>query len=129
MKVAKVYLLLNAIMWLPYGIACFFNPAMLTDLTGITMTSSIAITEIRAMYGGVQTAIGILCLIGFLKASMMRPALATLAFVLAGLAVSRSIGLLIDSSGSEYIYGAVGFEITTAVMSWILFLKQPLESK
>lgn len=125
MNIAKAYLALHAIMWLPYGIACLLKPEMLNELTGIAMTSATAITEIRAMYGGIQSAVGALCVMALLRASMLRPALATLAFLLTGLAISRSIGLSLDTSGSEYTYGAVGFEAVTAIISWILFLRQP----
>ena len=128
MTLAKWFLLFNFVIWLPYGIACLINPEMLSGLAGVNMTSPTAITEIRAMYGGVQSAVGVICLFGLLKESMMRPALAMLSFVFAGVAAARVFGLVIDSSGSAYTYGAICFEIFGTVASVFLLLKQPIES-
>ncbi len=128
MKLVKAFLLLNVVMWLPYGIACLVNPSILAGFTGISMTTATAVTEIRAMYGGMQSAIGLICLFGLISTKMVRPALAMVAFAFCGIAIARVMGLAIDSSGSEYTYGAVGFEIVGAIISVIIFIKQPLET-
>lgn len=127
MKLAKLFLLINLILWLPYGVLCLINPAMLSEFTGIAMTTATAATEIRAMYGGMQSAIGLICLFGLINQNMMRPALAMVMFAFCGVALARLVGFLVDSSGSEYTYGALGFEIVGAVISIVVFLKQPIE--
>ena len=126
MKLAKPFLILNAVAWLPWGITCLINPALLAELTGLAMTSPTAITEVRTMYGGVQTSVGLFCLLGAIYSTLTRPALGMVAFIFAGLAVGRVAGFAIDLSGSEYTYGAMGFEIVAAVFAIIIFTKQPL---
>ena len=121
MKFEKVFLIINMLIWLPYGILCLVNPSMLSGFTGIEMTTATATTEIRAMYGGVQSAVGLICLFGLLNSAMTRSALAMVTFVFSGVACARIIGFLLDSSGTEYTYGAIGFEVVGAFLSfWLL---------
>lgn len=126
MKSVKIYLFLSALSWLPYGLYCLFNPSLLTELAGITMTSATAVTEIRAMYGGVQIAVGVICLVALFNILMIRPALATMAFVLSGLAVSRAIGLVVDGSATEYTIGALVFETLFAAVTFFFLFKAPV---
>ncbi|MGB3621195.1 DUF4345 domain-containing protein [Ketobacter sp. MCCC 1A13808] len=128
MKLTKAFLILNVIMWLPYGIACIVNPGLPTGFSGLEMTSATAMTEIRSMYGGVQSAMGVMCLMAVFASSLVRPALGAVAFVFSGLAIARVVGFLLDSSGSEYTYGAMGFEAVGAAVSMYLFVKQPLHT-
>jgi hypothetical protein len=55
---ARIFLGLSALIWLPYGLLCFFQPAGLAESAGVTFTNATGATELRAMYGGLQAAIG-----------------------------------------------------------------------
>jgi hypothetical protein len=126
MGIAKAWLVFNLIVWLSYGIACLLNPALLTEFAGIAMTTPTATTEIRAMYGGVQSAMGLLALAALLKPGMVKPALAAFAFVLPCLAASRTLGLLLDASASPYTNGVLVFEwLAAAVAVWVFLKKAP----
>ena len=65
------FLIFSAIIWLPYGLYCFFQPGSLAEAAGVVATIPTATTELRAMYGGLQMAIGALALV-----SLARPRLA-----------------------------------------------------
>ena len=77
---------------------------------GLSATSATATTELRAMYGGLQMAIGLLAATGFVWVSAQRPAILALAFLAGGLALSRLLGGWVDASFSSYTTGAVIFE-------------------
>ena len=110
----RIFLGASVLIWFGYGLFCFFQPGSLEAAAGVTIGSATASTEIRAMYGGLQAAIGVLAGAALLRASLVRPALLCQAFLLSGLAVSRLLGAVIDGSFTAYTSGAIVFEIAAA---------------
>jgi hypothetical protein len=110
----RVFLGIQTLIWLPYGIFCFFRPEFLHTAAGIGLGSATASTEIRAMYGGLQVAIGAMTLAGLLRADLTRTALLLLAFLVTGLATARLAGLGLDGGLSAYTMGGLVFETVTA---------------
>ena len=118
---ARVFLALSTLLWLPYGVWCFFSPDFLAGSAGVSFLSPTGSTELRAMYGGLQTAIGALALAGSLRAPLRRPALVSLGFLASGLALARLGGVALDGGISSYTALGLCFEITTAGFSaWFL---------
>ena len=54
----RIFLLLSALLWLPYGIYCWLHPSALAEAAGVAFQSPTGSTELRAMYGGLQAALG-----------------------------------------------------------------------
>lgn len=120
----RIFLLVETLVWLPYGVYCFFAPSFLAGAGGVAFLSPTGSTELRAMYGGLQTAIGALALAGAARDTMTRPALLTLAFLCSGLGSTRLLGLLLDGGLSGYTAFGLLFEFTTAWFA-IRFLRRP----
>jgi hypothetical protein len=114
---ARVFLALSALVWLPYGLWCFASPGFLEGAAGVASTSATGSTELRAMYGGLQAALGALALGGLLRPALRRPALLALGFLTAGLALARLGGLALDGSASAYTASALVFEIPSAALA------------
>lgn len=112
--VARVFLGLSALVWLPYGIVCFARPETLAEGAGVTATGATGIVELRAMYGGLQIALGVLAALGAMRPALRHPALVTLAFVGAGLGLARLGGALGAADFSGYTVFALVFEGLTA---------------
>jgi hypothetical protein len=120
----RVFLAFSAAVWLPYGVFCFFQPAFLAEAAGVTATTTTATIELRAMYGGLEFSIGLLAALAVFREPLRRPALITLAFLCAGLALSRSIGAIIHAEVSAYTGFALAFELASAgLATWFLFRK------
>src|SRR5512147_3016183 len=102
----RIVLALSTLIWLPYGVWCFFDPGFLAGAAGVAFQSPTGSTELRAMYGGLQTAIGLLALAGALRAPLRRPALLTLGCLAAGLALARLGGVMLDGAASSYTISA-----------------------
>jgi hypothetical protein len=118
---ARVVLWLSAAIWLPYGLYCLAQPGSLEAAAGVAFTSATGSTELRAMYGGLQIAIGLLALGGALRPSLERTALVTLALLCAGLGSARLLGSALDGGLSSYTATGLGFELTTAALcGWLL---------
>jgi len=118
---APILLIGSTAIWLPYGIFCFFQPGFLEGVAGVRAISLTANTELRAMYGGLQTAIGALAALAVAREDLRRTALVALGFLTGGLGLSRLAGAAIDGEVSPYTGGAIAFElISSAAAAWIL---------
>ena len=124
MTIARLFLGLQALLFIAYGLYCLVNPEALSAGAGIQATTITGTIELQAMYGGLQTAIGALCLVGLLRANYERAALTALLFLFAGLAVVRvSLGLT-HADYSNYSLFAMGFEtLCLAFLVWHLLLR------
>ncbi len=118
---ARIFLGLSALVWFPYGVFCVFQPGYLAEAAGVVSQSATGTIELRAMYGGLQAALGALAGAAFFRAELRRPALLTLAFLTAGLFLARLVGVALDFQVSAYTAVALGFELSSlGIASWLL---------
>jgi hypothetical protein len=116
----KIFLAIQALLFIPYGLYCLVEPGMLAGAAGVSATSTTGTIELQAMYGGVQTSIGVMCALALLQARFRVGALTALVFVFAGLAVVRvSLGLM-QGDFSQYTLGAMIFESVSLVVALLL---------
>ena len=118
--VAKLFLGASALIWLPYGLFCFASPGFLADAAGVGALSATGTTELRAMYGGLQAAIGAMALAALLRPALVAPALWMLGALATGLASARLIGAALDGAWTSYTFGGLAFEIPTLAVAWAL---------
>jgi hypothetical protein len=117
----RIFLGLSVLVWLPYGIWCVMQPGFLAGAAGVASSTPTGTTELRAMYGGLQAAIGALALCALLRPSLARPALVALVFLPAGLFLGRLAGLGLDGGVSSYTATALVFEAACALWAgWLL---------
>lgn len=124
----RIFLGINVLVWLPYGIFCFFQPGYLNEAAGLAIASTTASTEVRAMYGGLQASIGCFALAALVRPQLARSALLTIAFLSCGLAFGRLGGMLADGGISAYTGGAIGFEILLACSSFYLLSRDAADA-
>ncbi len=120
MLATRLFLAFSALVWLPYGIFCFFQPSFLNEAAGLLGTSPTATTEIRAMYGGLEAGIGAFCVWALVRPELARSALLMLCFTCGGLALTRTAGLVLDQSASGYTFGGLAFEVPSTIIAIIL---------
>jgi len=119
--IPRVFFALTALVWLPYGIYCFFDPGYLAPTAGIAATSATGTIELRAMYGGLQAGVGALALAAALRPALVGPALIASCFLFAGLAVTRLIAAIVTGELSSYTAQALGLEWGSAALAvWLL---------
>ncbi len=116
----QIFLLLEALVWLPYGLYLIFDPEFLVGATegGLLVANPTGLTEIWAMYGGLQAAIGASCLLAVLRPAGAAASMRMLVFLSLGLFLGRLCGLLVDGGLSGYTAGALVFEGVTVTGSW-----------
>jgi hypothetical protein len=118
---ARIFFALTALVWLPYGLFCFFRPDYLAEAAGVAASTTTGTIELRAMYGGLQAGIGALALAAALRPALVRPVLVASCFLFAGLAVSRLLAAISAHELSTYTLSGLGLEWgSTAIAVWLL---------
>lgn len=112
----RVFLGLSVLVWLPYGLYLAASPDALAGIAGVAATTATGTTELRAMYGGAQTAIGAIALLGLVRAAHARAALVTLGCLTAGLGSVRLAGAVVDGSFGAYTNGALVLELGSVAL-------------
>lgn len=145
-KILITFFAITASVWIPWGIYCLLVPeawsgAVIPGMEVFTLDTATARTEVRAMYGGLQIAIGLISLIAVFKKEHRATVLLFLTLALSGLALCRMYGIIID--GNEPVfqfsltvtpesYNSIGFslyEFPSMLMAWFLFLTQKYQRK
>lgn len=115
MKFARWYLIINGLMLALYGLYCTYNPQFVADITAMTASTK-AITEIRAMYGGLEFTLGLFFIIMGTQPRNFDTALIALALCYGGLSSARALGIAING-GDDYNTPAVIFEATASALA------------
>jgi hypothetical protein len=122
----RLLLGISVVVWFGYGAFCFLQPGFLGEVAGVTATSATGTVELRAMYGGLQMAIGVLAALGLMRAPLERPVLLVLGVLCAGLGSARTVAAMSLGDASGYNGGAAAFELATAALvAWLLTRKSP----
>ncbi len=138
-KALVVFFALNALIWTPWGFYCLVLPEVMSGqgvpgMDVFDLSHFVARVEVRAMYGGLQIALGLLALAAWLKKEHRPTALLFFMFALTGLALSRFYGLVVDGNGQIFVfsttltpetYNQVAFnlyEFPFMLYAWCLFI-------
>ena len=120
----KIILWMSTLAFVSYGVMCLIDPTLPAEMAGLAILSGDGRAELGAMYGGLQTAYGVFCLLGALRTDLYRPALTSLVLMMGGLAVARLYtAVMADGGLGGYTYGAMAFEFATAILSLIALRK------
>jgi len=123
-RASTAYLGFLAALFIGYGLVCLASPSVLAESTGMGLATGTARTEVRAMYGGLQVAVGLLALLAFLREGLRAPMLMSLGVILFGLASGRLVGIALDTDPGSYNYGAFAFEAVSAVIAFGLLSRR-----
>jgi hypothetical protein len=116
MVFSRILLAFTGLMFAVYGLVCLVNPGLPAGYAGMELPGISASTEVVAMYGGLQTGLGLLFITWAWRPHLVVPALTVLLFSVGGLALARVTGL-VRSGVDPYNLGAVGYEATTAILA------------
>ncbi|MFT4768378.1 MAG: hypothetical protein ACI8RN_001513 [Glaciecola sp.] len=118
----RSFLTFVSLVFIGYGIACIIDPVLPARLAGLDLLNGDAYAEMSAMYGGLQTGVGIFCLIAACRQTLQSSALLLLVLGVGLLAASRAFGALrSDELLTAYTWGALAFEtLVTATAAALL---------
>ena len=138
----QVFLAANSLFWLPWGLINLIWPeswagGIIPGMNVYDLSNAVARTEVRAMYGGLQMAIGIFALVGAFRPRHRDSAFLFFVLALTGLAVCRLGGMIVEGEGSYLSfsttiapgqYNQVGlamYEFPNMIFAWALLLLRP----
>ena len=125
MILGRTLLGISALVFIGYGLVSLASPAIPSGFAGLKMSNGDAFAEVGAMYGGLQTGIGIFCLLAFLKSDFYSAGLVLLILGIGTLAMARLISCLLATDPvSTYTYSALAYEFTTAILATTALLKK-----
>ncbi len=111
---------ISAVVFISYGLISLFSPAVPAGYAGLIISNGDAYAEISSMYGGLQTGIGVFCLIAATRAKHYQSGLLVLVIGIGGITAARFIGFLVTPEPvTFYTYGALGYELLTTVAAAI----------
>lgn len=110
----------SALLFTGYGVISFFFPEIPAGLAGLEITNGDAAAEISAMYGGLQTGMGLFCLLAAVNSDFYRAGLTLLVLGVGALALGRLYSAMTTvDSVTAYTYGALLYELTTTILASI----------
>jgi len=112
-RVLVVFLVFNGLLWLVWGGICLLRPEawsgqVIPGMEIFNLDHATARTEVRAMYGGLQMAIGLLALIAVFKPRHRDTTLLFYVLALSGLALSRLSGLIMEGAPAIFVFSLNG---------------------
>jgi len=124
--ITRLFLGLQVLLFIPYGIYCLVQPAAMAAGAGLSITSVTGSIEIQTMYGGLQVAVGALCLLGVMRQAFENTALTALLFIFAGLAVVRvSLGVLYGDFSNYTLFAMIYEASCLLFLLWCLVWRRP----
>ena len=135
----QVFLVTNSLFWLPWGIINLVWPEswageVIPNMDVYDLSRAVARTEVRAMYGGLQMAIGTFALLGAFRPKYRESAFVFLLLALTGLALCPLGGMMVEGESTYLSFGTsiapgqynqVGlamYELPNMILAWALFL-------
>ena len=119
-RVARIFLGLMALAFCKVGIEAMIDPQAVVGQVGITLDNPSALSSIRAVYGGMHFAFGLLCFWSLLK--QPAPALWLIVLYTSGFLAGRSASLFIDGAPNAFVTTWFGTEAFSLLASSVLLV-------
>lgn len=112
----KVVLAITAVVYAAIGVAFIAVPDSLLPRVNISAPPGAALTDIRAVYGGLDLGIGLFLAFCYVRRQIAIGLYAS-AFTLAGLAGARTIGIILQPEQNSITYYLLATEIIGAALA------------
>jgi hypothetical protein len=114
-----------AVVFLGLGAMSLVAPTILTPLVEISMPTRIAVMEVRGVYGGLFSGIGLFFLLFARRDSWLRPGLVAQAGIMGGFVLGRTVGILLGGAPNLFIAALLAGEVFMAAVA--LFVLRALK--
>ena len=123
MKLGRSLVLLGSGIFAFYGMLFAIFPLKFSRLVTDSVPSSLSsIIDMRATYGGMCIAVGIIFLLLALKAETIRIGIISLLIVMVCMASTRILGIAVDGGANIVMYVYLGLEILVAALCGIALM-------
>jgi hypothetical protein len=122
--VSRVVLWLGALVCVPFGIWIMGDPTGLAAMTERPLPTPTAMTESRAVDGGVVLGLGVLFALAALDPTKTRAGLLAMALTFGGPFVGRVVGIVADG-GTTATYRVAALELALALLAATALVRDP----
>lgn len=122
---SKIFVLGSAAIFFAFGLLFLLVPVEAFEwAVGQTLTSSSAITDLRAAYGGMSIAIGIMLVMMGMNPATIPMGLISVMVVMLAMAGGRVIGMFVDGGTNTLMVIYLVMEIAAAAFAFALLKTQ-----
>ncbi|WOR14225.1 DUF4345 family protein [Hyphomonas sp. FCG-A18] len=121
---ARIFLLITALMYFAFGLWSITDPAGMTSRLGVEVGGVSGLFEMRGIYGGVSLGAGIFCLLGAMRAKLSFAALCFVATYMGGYMIGRVASLIAGDSAQPSSWMFAGYELVMGLIALTLLLRQ-----
>ena len=119
MNYPKAVVILTALFFLIYGLMFSLFPMQtLQMVTGVVLDSGSGLIDLRATYGGMSVAAGILLFSLGNKTETLRTGLLGVFLLMAGMAATRMLGMALDGPPNQIMVIYLILEIAAMILSF-----------
>jgi hypothetical protein len=127
MRLSQTLLWINCVLFIAFGLAFALTPQWFATLfTGAAPTTSSAMIDMRAVYGGVALSLAFLFAQCARNDAYLKLGMQTMLAVMLGLASARSLGIVLDGEPNLMIWLLLASEVVMAALA--LFALKQLKS-
>ena len=120
MKFQRILLWLNCLVFVIYGFAfTLFAENLAIWVTDTAPRSTSGLIDMRATYGGMSLAIGIILGILAKEATTVRLGITSLIIIMGGMATGRLLGIVIDGNANGVMYLYLAAEILVIILALV----------
>ena len=121
MNSSKLLIVLTAAIFLIYGALFILFPIQILELVANgSITSASGVIDMRATYGGMSMAVGIILLLLAKSEDTIKVGLMSVFLLMACMAIGRVVGILVDQNPNIMMYVYLALEVLIAVLSAFL---------
>lgn len=119
--ITNIWLFFNSVLYIGIGCLTFIKPEKVAATVGYVLSTAGAYAELKACYGGLMIAIGLIILYLALKDSTL--GLLFVAVIYLGFGTGRLIGILSNQAYDQTTLIYFGFEVFSTIFSYLLYLR------
>lgn len=117
----NIVLAISALVFIGIGLAFLTVPESMLPRVNITVPAGTALTDIRAVYGGLDLGVGLFLGFCFVR-RQMKLGLYACAFTLGGLAAGRIIGILLQREQDAITFFLLASEVLGAALAIVALI-------
>jgi hypothetical protein len=117
MKLARITLWLGGLGFVGFGLAFLVAPLQMLSSTGIVVSGDLAAAELRAFYGGLELALGMLLIAADLRPAARRHGLVLAFAAYGGIGAARALGMAVGGVATPFLWFALATELVLATLA------------
>ena len=123
-KLAQGFLLLQGVAFFGLGVWFLIEPTTMASVIGLAPENPAGFAELRAVYGGLEIALGVFLLVTGFQANWSKTGLWLLLSCYGGITTGRIVGILLDQPDDTFTLQLLSFEAGSLLITILLVFGQ-----